>query len=573
MSKLTKNMDIVLQQGPDLIQFYRDNPCIAAYELLGVDLAPVQRVVFEAMWFKPYTLAVAGRGFGKTFLSGVMASLLCLLYPGYRAGLIAPSFRQAKMIFAEVEKIYSKSPILREATEKRPIRGSDTCYLKFKSVGGHNNAFIEALPIGADGAKIRGSRFYCIFVDEFAQVPKKIIETVLAPMSITKLDPMVQVRELERRKELMDSGLATEADFEEETVNKMIGTSSGYYKFNHMYKRMRQYWAQIAEGSQDHAVFQIPYTLLPAGFLDQKNVENSRRVMSSHEFDMEYMAAMVSDTAGFFKASVLEACTIGSEFDVEIKGQKSDSYIIGIDPNQGGSAKCGVVVVKLGKPNHIVNVIALDGKTTQDITVAIQELCVAYNVVRIFMDRGGGGKAVSDLLHEGYNDVEPIIDRGDKEKEHIAGRHILDVITFSTSWIADANFATLALFEDQHLRFPRIPLDNTDESAQERLEMDALENIEKLKKQCLNIIVTQTKSGALHFDTPKKNQNKDLYSALILAGYGVKVLEHELDEEETNILYGSSGLVRGKDSTAWRASQGSATATVTSNLAVLTKRN
>ena len=38
MSKLTKNMDIVLQQGPELIEFYRNNPCIAAYELLGVDL-------------------------------------------------------------------------------------------------------------------------------------------------------------------------------------------------------------------------------------------------------------------------------------------------------------------------------------------------------------------------------------------------------------------------------------------------------------------------------------------------------------------------------------------------------
>jgi hypothetical protein len=566
MSKLTKNMDIVLQQGTDLIQFYRVNPCIAAYELLGVDLAPVQRIIFEAMWFKAYTVAVAGRGFGKTFLSGTLAALLGLLYPGYRVGLIAPSFRQAKMIFAEVEKLYAKSPILREATEKRPIRGSDTCYVKFKAVAGHNNAFIEALPIGADGAKIRGSRFYCILVDEFAQVPQKIIETVLAPMSITKLDPMVQVRELERRKKLLEAGLATDSDFEEDSVNKMIGTSSGYYKFNHMYKRMREYWNQIEEGSKDHAVFQIPYTLLPEGFLDPKNVENSRRVMSSHEFDMEYMAAMVSDSEGFFKASLLEACTIGSNFDIELTGDKSSNYVIGIDPNQGGKAKCGVVIVRLGTPNKIVRVMALAGKTTQDVTVALQELCNVYNVVRIYMDRGGGGKAVADLLEEGYNEVEPIINRQDKDKVKLQGRHILELTTFSTSWIADANFATLSLFEDTHLLFPSKLAVTTSE-----LKQDAYELMETLKKQCLNIVVTQTASGALHFDTPKKGQNKDIYSALILAGYGVKALEHELDEEEDNILYGSSGLVRGKDNSNWRTSQGSAAATITSTLAVLKK--
>lgn len=561
-------MDIVLQQGPELIEFYRANPCIAAYELLGVDLAPIQRIIFEAMWFKPYTMAVCGRGAGKTFLSGVLAALLALLYPGYRVGLIGPSFRQAKMIFAEVEKLYSKSPILREATEKRPIRGSDTCYLKFKSVGGYNSAFIEALPIGADGAKIRGSRFYCLLVDEFAQVPQKIIETVLAPMSITKLDPMKKVRELERRRALIEAGLATDSDFEEDSVNKMIGTSSGYYKFNHMYKRMREYWNQIEEGSKDHAVFQIPYTLLPEGFLDPKNVENSRRVMSSHEFNMEYMASMVSDSEGFFKASLLDACTTGSNFDIELVGEKGANYIIGIDPNQGGKAQCGVVIIKLGKPNKIVRVLALDGNTTQDITMSLQELCNTYKVLRIYMDRGGGGKAVADLLEEGYNNAEPIIDRTNKDKVKLKGNHILELTTFSTSWIADANFATLSLFEDKHLLFPSNLVSTTSELIQDGYDM-----VEKLKKQCLNIVVTQTTGGALHFDTPKKGQNKDIYSALILAGYGVKALEHELEEDDENILYGSSGLVRGKGDSSWKASQGTSVGTITSTHALLKKRN
>ena len=549
MSKLTKNMDIVLSQGLDLIEFYRENPCIAAYDLLGVDLAPVQRIVFEAMWFKAYVIIVATRGLGKTFLSGVMAALSCLLYPGYRVGLVSASYRQSKMIFGEVEKLYSQSPILREATVKRPIRGTDTCYLKFRSVAGRHGSFIEALPIGSDGSKIRGSRFYCLLIDEFAQVPKKIIETVLAPMSITKLDPMKRVRELERRKELIAKGLATEADFEDDTVNKMIGTSSGYYKFNHMYKRMREYWRLIDEGSKDHAVFQVPYELLPEGFLDPKNIENAKRVMSDHEFRMEYKAEMVSDSEGFFKASLLEKCTIGNDFKIELVGDKSSEYIIGVDPNQGGSAKCGVVIIKLGNKDHkVVRAVELDGKTTQSIASSLQEFCDRFNVVRIFMDRGGGGKAVSDLLEEGYDEKTPILDRSKPDNLKKEGKHILELVTFNTSWISDANFATLALIEDKQIKFPEPPVNVKSDKL-----IEEYDTIEKLKKQCISIVVTQTSGGSLHFDTPKRGMNKDLYSAFILACFGIKLYERESEENEVgSALFNAGGLVKEHNQTNWK---------------------
>ena len=56
----------LINNGKELIKFYRSNPCIAAYDLLGVDLAPIQRLVFRDMWFKNYVIAVCGRGIGKT---------------------------------------------------------------------------------------------------------------------------------------------------------------------------------------------------------------------------------------------------------------------------------------------------------------------------------------------------------------------------------------------------------------------------------------------------------------------------------------------------------------------------
>ena len=58
----------------------------------------------------------------------------------------------------------------------------------------------------------------------------------------------------------------------------------------------------------------------------------------------------------------------------------------------------------------------------------------------------------------------------------------------------------------------------------------------------LNIIVTQTPRGVSHFDTPKKGQNKDLYSALVLAGWGVRELSRAPEFEEVHLQ--TSGLLR-----------------------------
>ena len=41
-------------------------------------------------------------------------------------------------------------------------------------------------------------------------------------------------------------------------------------------------------------------------------------------------------------------------------------------------------------------------------------------------------------------------------------------------------------------------------------------------------------------------------AALILAGYGVKVLEHELGEDGSNKLYSSGGLVRNRNDNNWK---------------------
>jgi len=527
-----------MDQGAEMIECYRNDPVTAAYDLLRVDLAPIQRIILRDMWFKNFTISVVTRGGGKTYLLGVNAVLHCLLYPGYRVGLISSSFRQSKYIFSEVEKLYTRSSILREACEKRPVRGSDLCYLKFKGTDNSNSSYIEALPLGVDGAKIRGSRFYLIEIDELAQVPPQIIDMVIRPFGAVTLEPMERVRYMERMTRLIEAGLATEDDIIEQAANKMVMTSSGYFKFNHMWNRMRSYWhAMTEEGEKTkYAVHQVPYQMMPKGFLDEENIKEAKRTMSSIEFSMEYEAAMISDSDGFFKASLLELCTMGSDFSIRLTGEYEKEYVLGVDPSQGGSASCGIILIELGKPNKIVYVRGLKKRTTQEMTVAIQKLADGFNVIAIFMDSQGGGNAIKDLLQEGYNNHMLILDPEDENMKSKKGKRILNMINPAPAWISDANFDTLALLENKDLRFPAVPVSGNN------IEEKLYEEVKLLKSQMLNIIITETARGVRHFDTPRKGQNKDLYSALVLAAYGVRELDRGMGQED--LVLHQSGLVR-----------------------------
>ena len=74
------------------------------------------------------------------------------------------------------------------------------------------------------------------------------------------------------------------------------------------------------------------------------------------------------------------------------------------------------------------------------------------------MDAQGGGNAIKDLLAEGYGNKTPILDMDNDDTKYRAGRRILKLINFSPSWIADANFGALSLFENNRLRFPDVPM-------------------------------------------------------------------------------------------------------------------
>ncbi|MCK5016001.1 MAG: terminase family protein [Candidatus Peribacteraceae bacterium] len=526
----------------DLIKVYRENPILAAEDLLGIDLDAPQKVILEEMWFKSYTIVTAGRGCGKSYLLSVISALYALLYPGKKVLIMSPSFRQSKHCFDELKRRYIESPILREACVKKPIIGSDRCYLDFYGVEGKAGSNVSAFPLG-DGSRIRGLRGHFILVDEFAQVPEDIFETVIRPMGATTMSPMENVRRLQMLKDKLEDGILSKDEYETERdgmqTNKIVGVTSAYYQFNHVYRRIQKYQEEIDKGSTKYGLCYISYEDMTEGFLDSNNIEEAKITMSRTEFNLEYRGIWESDSDGVFKASLIEGCK-SRACPVRLKGEIGKKYIVGVDPARSSDA-FAIVVIEIGDPSFIVHAFQVTGETFPKMSSIIYDFCSKFDSQLIMMDAGsgGGGVAIKDILSsEQFSKGHLILDMDDEDHRKLKGQRILRMHDPKPKSIADANFAALNLLEQGLLRFPLPPVDGHEERE------SVYSDIKEMTTQMMLITTTQTKSGLLHFDIPstgKGKRKKDLYSAFILAAKGL--YDTVVAREEETYFINQGGLI------------------------------
>jgi hypothetical protein len=513
-----------------MIKYFRIRPDRAAEMLLKIDLLPFQRIQILMAWYFPWTLFILTRGAGKTFTLAVISLLWAMLYQRQKIGLIAASYRQAKMIFAEIDRIYYNAPILQAMSVKAPVRGTDMCYFHLLT-----RSEITALPLG-DGEKIRGARFYRVVADELAQIPDMVLNVVVFGMMATRQDPVKQARLAKVRKKLgVDENVPSAANY-------FIGASTAYYQFNHLYRRMMESIdiinnKRVVEGKaiwENYSLCKLSYDMLPDGFLSIESILMSKQQMSSMQFDMEYNARFPTESGGFFPARiVVNAVSVDVDIHIELNGDPRFPYVLFIDPART-SDNCTFAIAKLlGTGTRAryaaVRVVAIRGKKFQIAAALIWSLCRQYNIVRIGMDSRGGGLTIKDLLNDkafcpegsdliwDYEDPASYVD-GDQRRHPRGGRHILHMVDFNPRWISDANHGLLASFESQEFVWP-LPLgieDLTGKSDAEAEELEAAEvEIQETKSEIITIVMTPSGRGTPHWDTLTSGQRKDRYSAIL----------------------------------------------------------
>jgi len=497
-------------ENPDmhLMKLLRDPKNVGATckLLFNIELHPMQCVILQEFWHRPFPMYIASRGWGKSFLMALYAILKCTFTPGTKIVIVGAAFRQSKIIFEYMETIWRNSPILRSifsGNEDGPRRDVDRCTIRL------GDSWTIAVPMG-DGSKIRGLRAHIIIADEFASISPDIYETVVAGFAAVSASPIENVKEEARKKALKEAGLWNEQfdALEKKMGNQAIITGTADYSFKHFAQYWRRYKGIIeSKGDKhkleelfkgevpdnfnwgDYSIIRIPYELIPKGFMDDKQVARAKATIHTGIYNMEYAACFTKDSDGFFKRSLIESCVVREDnpvvindkaiiFDAVITGNPNNEYIYGIDP-ASEKDNFSIVILEL-HPDHsrivyswttnrsnfkerqktgLVNEHDFYGFCARK----IRNLMKTFPPKVIGMDAQGGGVAIEEALHDprnlenGEHLIWPTIDYNKtKDTDSQTGLHILELIQFAKAdWTAQANHGLRKDFEDRVLLFPR----------------------------------------------------------------------------------------------------------------------
>ena len=239
-----------------LARFLRANLGITTELVSGIKLAPFQEITLKGMMNRNFSMCVWGRGCGKTFIASVFCFLQCIFEPRTKILIAGPTFRTARFIFENLEKIVDSkgAQLLMQAFGAKSKRNDQ---FKWDINGGT----ITAIPLS--GEKIRGFRANILVLDEYLLLPEDLIKTVLMPFLVAPQDmkERIEVREIEDK--LISEGKMKESErmvFENDS--KMIALSSASYTFENLYKQYKEWTEKIYNkemGDADYFISQMGY--------------------------------------------------------------------------------------------------------------------------------------------------------------------------------------------------------------------------------------------------------------------------------------------------------------------------
>jgi hypothetical protein len=571
--------------------------------ILNIELSPFQSLLLYEMWNRKFPMLVGSRGMGKSFMLSVYPLLRALFIPRRKIIIVGAAFRQSKVLFEYMDTIWKNAPVLRDlcATNSGPRRDVDRCVMHI------GQSTITCLPLG-DGSKIRGQRANDIIADEFASIPRDIFENVVAGFAAVAASPIEKVKQAAKEKKAKELGIPISKKNKKETLdksNQIILSGTAYYDFNHFAEYWKRYHKIISSGGDErkleevfggsipanfdwteYSVIRVPVTKLPDGFMDSGQISRAKATVHTGIYNMEYGAVFTTDSQGFFKRSLIEACTTAPNspvnlpsgevwFEASLKGDSNKKYVFGVDPASEVD-NFSIVVLEVNSDHRkVVHCWTTTRKSHKEMLKAklvdeddfysycakkIRQLMKVFPCSEIAMDAQGGGIAVmealkdKDKIPEGEVAIWPVVEEKPKDTDDYPGLHILRMCQFAKyDWLAEANHGLRKDFEDKIVLFPyfdsvslglALEVDKSVGRKYDTLE-DCVMEIEELKDELSMIVMTQTSTGRERWDTPevktgagrKSRLRKDRYSSLIMANMSAR----ELNVEKTTLEVGAFG--------------------------------
>jgi hypothetical protein len=526
-------------------------------------------------------MCVWGRGCGKTFIASVFCFLQCIFNPGTKILVAGPTFRTARFIFNNLEKLVeSKGAELLAQAFGAKMKRNDQYEWHI------NGGTITAIPL--NGEKIRGFRANVLVLDEYLLLPEDIIKTVLMPFLVApqNMKERIEIRETEDK--LIKLGAMEEKDrmvFENDS--KMIALSSASYTFENLYKTYKEWTSKIEDKEltgldSKYFISQLGYEALPEHMIDKTIIEEAQSGGQSHSsFQREYCAQFSDGSDSYFSAKKMHECTVpdGQEPTTLVKENKGSTYILGIDPSFSNSPSSDFFAMSLvevdeeTKTSVLVHSYAVAGGDLKDHIKYLNYLTDSFDINMIIIDNAGyqfidgcnesilfKDKQIgffdfnSDAEGEDYNsEVKAAKRRYNKTAGTICFKQV-----FSSNWIRKANEHLQAAIDHKKIWFASRTTANErafnkQSSYRVKAEDVACENVLELielqdnhiyqtKRQCALVEVKTTPRGTQTFDLPQHlkrstsqhRARKDNYTTLMLACWATKCYLDMINAQETS---------------------------------------
>ena len=568
-----------------LAKFLRQNLGFTTELLSGIKLAPFQEITLKAFFNRNFNMCVWGRGCGKSFIAAVYCFLQCVFEPRTKILIAGPTFRTARFIFNNIEKIVEskEAQMLAHAFGVKSKRNDQ---FEWKI----NEGTITAIPLS--GEKIRGFRANILVLDEFLLLPEETIKSVLMPFLVAPQDMAERIKIREMEDELIAKG-----DMEEKhrivfrNNSKMIALSSASFSFENLYKTYKEWMGNIYSDDilqSNYFISQMGFDSIPPDMIDTTVIEEARSGGSSNSsFLREYCAQFTDGSDSYFSAKKMYDCTIpdGEKPNTLLKGAKDQQYILAIDPSFSNSPSSDYFAMSVleidpdaSNNSTLVHSYAVAGGNLKDHIKYLYYIVTNFDLSLIIIDNAGyqfiDSANESELFTNSkinlkffdYNSDKSGVDyqnmllkaKGQYNKKEGA---ICFKQLFSTTFLREANEYLQASIDHRRIWFgsrtaacgsffdkatnQAVPLKLTPHDTKGEFIEFQDDMIHQTKKQCALVEVKTTAKGAQTFDLPQhlrrsssvNRARKDNYTTLMLGNWAIKAYNDIKNTKQEEINY------------------------------------
>jgi len=321
----------------------------------------------------------AGRQVGKSTVIAKKAANFAESKPGTTTLVIAAAQRQSSLLFEKIkyeidEKVrkgqleYTEKPTLTRMKVSRPGKGDKTQ--------------IYSLPAGRTGWFIRGFTVDLLIADEAAFIPEEVWKSVIPMIAVSK-----QLRKL---------GWII-------LLSTPFGKGGYFYETHH---------------DQEFRKFHISSERCPR--IPRSFLQKEKRRMTKAEYAQEYLGEFIDEWNQFFPTELIKKCMTFITWSKERDYNPRNSYYMGVDIARYGGDENAFVLSEMDMHNNIkvVRVVTTSRVSTMDTVGRILKFNDEFKLKRIFIDDGGVGGGVTDLLIEklgrkvvGLNNAKRSVDK------------------------------------------------------------------------------------------------------------------------------------------------------------------